>query len=126
VSAASSKRRVRGGGTREEWGGPAWSKATRRKEGGVRTGASGGWQRGPAQHGRGSSGLFRQWRAAHASWARQERASNTGRSCVRDAVWTRLTGGVQEGEGKVGQCGGGAPTCRPGQHSAGQRGLNSV
>jgi hypothetical protein len=57
---------------------------------------------------------------------------------VRDAAWTRLTGGagthrgpdvsggVWEGERKAGQRGGGALTCGPGQPSAGRRGLNSV
>jgi hypothetical protein len=63
---------------------------------------------------------------------------NRGRWRVCDAVWTRLTGaararrgpgvsgGVWEGERKEGQCGGGAPTCGPGQHCARWRGLNSV
>jgi hypothetical protein len=72
------------------------------------------------------SGLLHRRRVAHASRARRDRATNRGRRHVRDAEWTRLidgagvrrgpsvSGGVREGERKVGQRSGGPPTCRPG------------
>jgi hypothetical protein len=64
------------------------------------------------------------------SWATSvdDEATRVNRADERDRGDTGpgVSGGVPEGERKVGQRGGGALTCGPGQHSAGRRGLNLV
>jgi hypothetical protein len=109
----SSNRWACRGGTREKWG----VRLSPRPRGEKKEGGPRGRERRSATW----ADTARMWQlraaptAVHTSRARLERAANRGRRREHDAAWTRLTGGagahrwpsvsggVQEGERKMGQ-----------------------